>query len=155
MDYISNLRNKLNQYIEDIDKNITDQNERNFIKQKTADLFLEISDVIQNILAHNELQLLELTKSQKNIDQKVGKVEKMFQSIQKDIYGEEECDFEVVCPYCNEEFTVENDENNTEIKCPECKNTIELDWNTEESCGGDCSHCKGCSEEDKDDKNND
>lgn len=153
MEYISKLKKELNDYIDYIDTNITNQEEKTAVKQKTADLFLEISDVIQNILAQNELKLLELTKSQKTIDTKIGKIEKMFQGIQKDIYGEDEYDFEVVCPYCNAEFTVESNENNTEIKCPECKNTIELDWNTEESCSGDCSHCKGCNEENKEDNN--
>ena len=152
MEYISKLKKQLNDYIDYIDTNITNQEEKTAVKQKTAELFLDISDVIQNILAQNELKLLELTKSQKTIDTKIGKIEKMFQGIQKDIYGEDEYDFEVVCPYCNAEFTVDSNENNTEIQCPECKNTIELDWNTEDECSGNCSHCKGCSNENKEDE---
>ena len=155
MNYISELRKKLNEYIEYIDTNIKDEKERDALKQRTADLFLEISDVIQNILDYNEMKLLNITKAQENMDKKMSKVEKMFQNIQKDIYGDEEYDFEVVCPYCNTEFTVESNENNTEIQCPECKNTIELDWNTEEECSGNCSHCKGCSDENEEEKNND
>ena len=37
-----------------------------------------------------------------------------------------------------------------EVECPECHNTIELDWNEEdEECMGDCHGCHGC-EEDED-----
>lgn len=153
MNYISDLRKKLNEYVEYIDKNIKNKEEREELKQRTADLFLEISDVIQNILDYNEIKLLNLTKAQESMDKKMSKVEKMFQNIQKDIYGDDEFDFEVICPYCSAEFTVEANENNTEIQCPECKNAIELDWNVEEECNGNCSHCKGCNDEDK--ENND
>ena len=36
------------------------------------------------------------------------------------------------------------------IKCPECGNLIELDWNgnpddeKDKGCGGNCSGCSGC-----------
>ena len=33
-----------------------------------------------------------------------------------------------------------------EVKCPECGNTIELDWNeeAEHECAGHCGSCGGC-----------
>ena len=34
----------------------------------------------------------------------------------------------IICPYCNFEFEVEYDTDNTETICPKCKNLIELDW---------------------------
>ena len=51
-------------------------------------------------------------------------------------------DFEIICPYCNTQF-IADIESKTEIKCPECQNVIELDWNNEESqgCSGHCSMC--------------
>ena len=66
----------------------------------------------------------------------------------------EEYDIQIVCPYCEEEFIVDLDQNSLEIECPNCSNVIELDWsgNPEEDlhntfgCGsGHCSKCKGCS----------
>ena len=56
----------------------------------------------------------------------------------------------------------ETDEEKNEIKCPQCNNIIELDWNSDEesSCDGNCSHCHGAVAEDeekynkKDIKNN-
>lgn len=150
MNYISDLRKKLEEYVNYIDQNIADEIQKAALKQRTADLFLEISDVVQNILDYNEIKLLRMTKAQENIDKKMGKIEAMFQNIQNDIYGEEECEFDIVCPYCNKEFTVDGNEENTEIQCPECKNMIELDWNLDDECSGNCSHCKGCSDEEDD-----
>ena len=47
--------------------------------------------------------------------------------------------------------------NSEEVECPECKNTIELDWsgNLEDDCQGNCSHCAGCDEHDFDDEDDD
>ncbi len=54
-----------------------------------------------------------------------------------------------------------------EVKCPECGNVIELDWNDDEdfcghNCGDSCSTCKGHnvddydeSEEDEDEEDDD
>lgn len=151
MNYISDLRKKLEEYVEYIDKNIENEIQKAALKQRTSDLFLEISDVVQNILDYNDIKLLRITKAQEKIENKISKMESMFQNIQKDIYGEDECEFDVVCPYCNKEFTVDCNENNNEIQCPECKNIIELDWNLEDECSGNCSHCSGCSEENDED----
>ena len=47
----------------------------------------------------------------------------------------------------------------SKVRCPECNNMIELDWDDEEEhgCSGHCSSCHGCSdefEEDDDEENN-
>ena len=46
-------------------------------------------------------------------------------------------------------------ENKAEIECPECKNTIELDWSGDvddepDGCQGNCHGCSGCIDEDDD-----
>lgn len=74
--------------------------------------------------------------------------------IEKELYITDEdndnYDFEIVCPYCNCEFEIELKELNQDVKCPECHNVIELDWNEEESsCHGDCSCCHGECDEDE------
>ena len=57
----------------------------------------------------------------------------------------EECDedeeFTVKCPTCNEEFFIsyEDLEDEAELNCPYCNQEIELDL----SCDGDCSCCGG------------
>ncbi|MBQ7953312.1 MAG: hypothetical protein IJ332_01035 [Clostridia bacterium] len=62
-----------------------------------------------------------------------------------DEYFLEECDedeeFTVKCPTCNEEFFIsyEDLEDEAELNCPYCNQEIELDL----SCDGDCSCCGG------------
>ena len=63
----------------------------------------------------------------------------------EDDYFMEECDedeeFTVKCPTCNEEFFIsyEDLEDEAELNCPYCNQEIELDL----SCDGDCSCCGG------------
>ena len=66
---------------------------------------------------------------------------------------------EVICPYCNHQFITDIDlEANSEIKCPECKNIIEFDWNEDEdqenSCKKNCNGCCDCTENEKSNFNN-
>ena len=79
----------------------------------------------------------------------MSKMQQVIDNIEKDIYSEDGFDFEIVCPYCNYEFIIDMDENKTEVTCPECSNTIELDWSgdideEENNCSGHCSGCSGC-----------
>ena len=71
---------------------------------------------------------------------------------------DEDYDFEIVCPYCNQEFVADiEDELKEEIECPECHNKIELDWDGEDDdcCSGGCCGCGhhdecGCEEDEED-----
>ena len=85
----------------------------------------------------------------KDINERIQKVEESVNHIEKDIYMDDAYDFEISCPYCNYEFTVDFEDGvKKEVNCPECKNTIELDWNEEENCNGECSGCHShCGEE--------
>ena len=105
-----------------------------------------------------------IEETQKNLQEKINKIDSSLSNIEKDIYDEEDMDegydFEIVCPYCNHEFTCDIEANeNAEVQCPECKNMIELDWNGEEDGCADCSCCDfDCceeieEEEEKDDPN--
>ena len=85
------------------------------------------------------------------LEERLNVLQNKLNKLEKDIYEDEnEFEFEVVCPYCNHQFVTDVDlELNSEIKCPECKNIIELDWNEdeEEQCMGNCHGCHGCMEE--------
>ena len=66
--------------------------------------------------------------------------------------NEEEYDFEIVCPYCENEFLIDLTKN--KIECLKCKNIIELEWTgnmeedeTSSGCSGRCSRCKGCEDD--------
>ncbi len=145
---IKDLKNEMNNFMQDIETKITNQEERDFILDRTAQLFNVIVDEMENVLDYktNEIQALE--SKQKEIDGKMDDMEAVLKNITRDIYEDEE-DFEIICPYCNNEFDADVDENVTEVVCPECENTIELDWGIEEdnNCNGNCSGCNGCGNE--------
>ena len=145
---IKDLKNEMNNFMQDIETKITNQEERDFILDRTAQLFNVIVDEMENVLDYktNEIQALE--SKQKEIDGKMDDMEAVLKNITRDIYEDEE-DFEIICPYCNNEFDADVDENVTEVICPECENTIELDWGIEEdnNCNGNCYGCNGCGNE--------
>ena len=145
---IKDLKNEMNNFMQDIETKITNQEERDFILDRTAQLFNVIVDEMENVLDYktNEIQALE--SKQKEIDGNMDDMEAVLKNITRDIYEDEE-DFEIICPYCNNEFDADVDENVTEVVCPECENTIELDWGIEEdnNCNGNCSGCTGCGNE--------
>ena len=89
----------------------------------------------------------DLLANQTELQEKINKVESSVNEIEKDIYmeDEEEFEFQITCPYCNHDFVTELTNSTQEIECPECKNMIELDWNDEDSpCeNGNCSGCQG------------
>ena len=118
---------------------------------KFLEAFLE---EVENIQETAEKRVEKLIQNQSELDRRLA-------TIEKDIY-EEDGDFEIVCPYCNNEFVVESDELKEEIICPECNNTIELDLSEEHECScchGDCEddcHCDDeCDCEDCDDYEDD
>ena len=101
-------------------------------------------------------EVKELKENQKEMTEKMSKMQQVIDHIEDDIYEEEGFDFEIVCPYCEHEFVIDTSEDKTEIKCPECKNTIELDWigdiedepkenkTKNSNFQGGCPGCHGC-----------
>ena len=96
--------------------------------------------------------VLKLDQFEESFSQKLGT---LYHAVLASSY-KDNFDFEITCPYCNYEFFVDIDENKTEIECPECKNTIELDWSGDiedepkenktknSNFQGGCPGCHGC-----------
>ena len=103
----------------------------------------------------------DIEDGQKSIERKLAKIETVVDAIDKDIYDESDTEFEIVCPYCNNEFISEiNYEGENEIECPECHNIIEIDINADVDednygCHGGCNKCKGCNFNSNDDEEDD
>ncbi len=154
---MSDTKKKIDEFFEDIQKNIKNPKDADYIKEKANDLISVFLDKMDKILEYHEMELNSILEKQKNMESKIIKMEKLLDNIEKDIYLEEDLDFDIICPYCDNEFSIEYDEEQKETECPECHNIIELDWggNLEEGtdiCYGNCSHCNGCSDEDDDDE---
>ena len=155
------IKNEYKSFLDDIEKNIKNKEDLKYIKERFA-IFMDVMlNQIDNIVEYKSENLTRLENSQKELEDKVKKMQNILDNIEKDIYSEDGFDFEIVCPYCNYEFVIDVDENKTEIQCPECQNIIELDWSgnpdddAENGCNGDCHGCNGCDDQENDEDNQD
>ncbi|MBR1802558.1 MAG: hypothetical protein IJ777_01070 [Clostridia bacterium] len=154
---MSDLNNRYQAILKELEQNIQNEEELQFVKDKFNDLSMMFMDVIDRLTALTDMRIKSIEKTQQEMEHRMEKVQRAVDDIQSDIYEDEEnYEFEITCPYCNHQFTTDIDaEFNTEVECPECHNTIELDWNDEEEigCGSNCSHCAspcGVQEEEED-----
>ena len=121
------------------------------IKEQLQKLML---DMKANIRDEKDLKYVQADMLQKmddlNTDNqtKIAKLEEKVDRMAKELYINDVYDIEIVCPYCNYQFETEFDENQKEVKCPECNNVIELDWSCDDACEDHCSDgcdsCSGC-----------
>lgn len=142
-------------FLDDIEKNIKNKEDLEYVKKRFASFLDVMLDQIDYIMDYKKEEIEKLEKTQKQIEDKVSKMQQVIDNIEKDIYSDDGFDFEITCPYCNYEFFIDVDENKTEIECPECKNMIELDWTGYvddepgiDNCNGSCYGCHGCDEDD-------
>jgi len=155
---MAELSKNYKKIISEIEENIKEPQEREFVKSKVSELAIMFMDTIE--------KLLESSEKQAKIEKKINNLQKSLKRIEEDIYIEDEDDeedddnddeceycnccgetmndndyeFEILCPYCNHEFVTGKDTDlENEIECPNCHNIIELDW--EEYCDGECGEC--------------
>ena len=153
---MSLLKNEYKSFLDDIEKNIKDKDDLEYIKQRFSAFMDVVLNQMDSIMNYKDEKINEFEKMQNELDARMAKMQQVIDHIEKDIYDEDGFDFEIVCPYCNYEFVIDLDENKSEIECPECKNMIELDWtgnidDEQSGCGGSCHGCHGCGEEDEED----
>ncbi len=153
------LKDEYDKFLQDIEKEIKDEKQLEYIKVRFAMFVDKVIDKIDMILDYKEERMIGLEEKQKEIENKIGNIQQIIDNIEKDIYSEEGFDFEIICPYCDNQFVIDVDENRTEVECPVCNNIIELDWSADlkddEECGGNCMECHGCDEEPEDEQIND
>ena len=127
---MANLKKRFKEILDDIEKNIKNKDDLEYIKSQIYNVSILFLDELDKLAEFNFNKLSVMLDREKELYKKVSKMEKIISNLEKEVFSSTEGDFEIVCPYCNAEF-VENLEDNTdrEIKCPECGNTIELDWN--------------------------
>ena len=161
---MSKFKNEYKSFLDDIEKNIKNPDDLNYIKERFAKFMDVVIEKMDQVLDFKNQELDHLLEMQKGLENRMDKMQRIIDNIEKDIYSDEGFDFEIICPYCNYEFIADVDENKTEIECPECKNMIELDWSgdTEDdmdscsgNCSGNCSGCSGCDEEDPEQNDDD
>ncbi len=153
---MANLKTEYKSFLDDIEKNIKDKDDLAYIKKRFAVFLDVILDQMDYLLDFKKEEMKKLEENQKMIEEKMSKMQTVIDNIENDIYTDDGFDFEIVCPYCNNEFIIDVDENRTEVECPDCKNIIELDWSGDvdeepdenNGCSGNCHGCGGCEEDD-------
>ena len=149
------IKGKYKRILEELESNVKDEKELVFVKEKFMELTLIFMDIIDRLTILTDARIKEIEDRQETISRKIDSVQSMVDEIEGDIYEDDgNYEFEIVCPYCNYEFTADIEEDEKEeIKCPKCNNIIELDWDQEEdcsSCGANCPHHSSqVAEEDK------
>lgn len=149
------IKNEYKSFLDDIEKNIKNKEDLEYVKKRFASFTDVMLNQIDYIIEYKKEEIENLEKNQQQIEEKMSKMQSVIDNIEKDIYAEDGFDFEIICPYCNYEFIIDVDENKTEVECPECNNTIELDWTGDvdegtDECSGNCHGCHGCGDEDDD-----
>lgn len=150
---MSNLNVKFKKILEDLEQNIKNKEDLEYIKVQIFNLYNMFFDEINRIEEMTATRMETIAGSQAVLQEKVEKLESELKSMEKELYIDEDSDFSITCPYCNNEFIVECEDLKDEIECPECNNIIELDWGEEcgchdDECGHDCSHCHHDEEDD-------
>lgn len=135
---MSNLNGKFKKILKELEENIQDKESLEFVKIQMFNLYNIFFEELEKTDEINNKKILAILSTQQEMLEKINALEVGIRGIEKDIYCDDEDEFEVVCPYCNSEFEI--DELKDEVICPECNNTIELDWS--HSCDG--HHCDGC-----------
>ena len=149
---MADLNVKFKQILNEIEEKVDNKDDLEFIKTEIFKLYNLFFDEMTRIeeMAANRMQTIAGTQAM--LQEKVEKLENKISSMEKELFIEdEESDFSISCPYCNNEFIADYEELKDEIMCPECGNTIELDWGNDEEpqgCTGNCNGCKLHDEED-------
>lgn len=158
---MANFNEEFKKILKNLEENISDKEALETAKVEIFNLYNLFFDEITNLEQNFNNKIVTIAESQLHVEEEIKTINKSIKNIEKDIYmdddmEDEECDVEIRCPYCNKIFTADMDElTGEDIICPECNNTIELDWGDE--CDGECdccSHdehdCNCCDEEDDD-----
>lgn len=149
---MSDLKRKLNTILSDLDKNIKDKEELEYVKSQIYNISIIFLDEIDKLTELNQEKINVMLEREKSLNDRIEEVEKAVKNIEEEMYISEDCDFSIQCPYCNTEFVEDfTDGFKHEVRCPECDNMIQLEWSQDDECG--CEHncgekcCDACDAE--------
>ena len=113
---------KYNDTIKNLEENMSNKRDLEFAKKQVTDLAIADLDSLNDIEQKYDDKV-------KHCEERVDNLEEHIQKLEKELFEEDDVEFEpITCPYCNAHFMIECDNELTEIDCPDCNNTIELDW---------------------------
>lgn len=123
------LKNKFKEVIKNLEENMSDEKDLTYAKSQITELTMgyleeigEIENLYKQKVAMCEHRLDGLEVQVQRLDNEI------FQEVEVNDLSEDSDLEPIKCPYCNTNFFIEFDHTKKEIKCPDCKNMIELDW---------------------------
>lgn len=115
------LGNKFKEVIANLEKHLKNKDDLDYAKKQITELTMSYLNELEKIEQNYDFKISRCTE---RIDELENAVEKINEE-----NSYEEIDVEpITCPYCNSKFLIEYDNKQKEIKCPDCKNIIVLDW---------------------------
>lgn len=130
---MAELSDKYTKILDDIRTSISNIDERKYVEKKLLELSSVYLGLLDRLTRTNTAKISKIEENQEKIVKKVTEIQESISNMKNDIYELDGYDFEIVCPYCNFEFVTEIDNyNKEEVKCPNCNNVIELDWEDNE-----------------------
>ncbi len=115
------LGKKFKEVIANLEKQIQNKEDLEFAKKQVTDLTMDYLNELEQLERTYDLKVSQCTE-------KIDDIEKDLDEIKEKIISEEIDVEPITCPYCNSKFLIEFNQKQKEIKCPDCKNIIELDW---------------------------
>jgi Zn finger protein HypA/HybF involved in hydrogenase expression len=147
---MSNFNSDFKNVLKNLENNVKDKEALESAKVEIFNLYNLFFDEITEIEQTMNKKILAIAESQLHVEEEIKNMNKSIKNIEKDIYMEddmedEECDVEIKCPYCNASFNAQmNDLTASEIICPECNNSIKLDWGEDDEYGCGDNGCDCC-----------
>ena len=146
---MANINIKFKKILKEMESNIKNKEDLEYVKAQIFEIYNILFEEVNKIEELANTKISSMLEVQVGLEERISKIEKELQEVQGDMY-DEDAEFSIVCPYCNNDFVIEGAEGKEEVECPECSNTIELDWGAEdEECG--CGGCGGCHHNEEDD----
>ena len=120
------ISKKYKEVIRNLEENIDSKRDLEYAKKQISDLTILYIDELTNIINNIEKKVAKFENRVITIENNVKRLE---EEVYNEFENDEMLDLEpITCPYCKFKFLIQYDLNNLEIKCPECDNLIELDW---------------------------
>ena len=148
---MTEMQKQFKKIISDIEENLKNKEDVEYVKNQIYNLYNSFLNEFDELETKSTEKIESILVRYKVLEDRMSEIENSIDKIERDIYINEsqEYDFNITCPYCDTEFSVDcSDGPKDTVVCPECNHTIELEWNDHEHEGGHCSHgCHECEED--------
>ena len=103
------LQEKVKTILSELEKNLKDREDIEYAKNKIFELYTAFADEIEKVEESCVKKMDVISAKYSLLDTRMSELENVLHKIENDIYiNEEDYDLDIVCPYCNAEFTIDS-----------------------------------------------